>query len=171
MNIGYILYEDLTYEGKESFEKAQLKMALTCERNGWCMEDGYDEDGKRYLVINPPYEPPLEELKATKFKDFKFQRDAEEVLPIEWDGNVFDYDFDSRERMRIKRQDIEDKGGTGKVLWTLANNERTEIGLDEFKGINGVAAKRSEALHDKYNLLKTQVEVAASKEELMNIVW
>ncbi len=67
MDIGYKLYEDFSEEGREAFEKAQLEMALACEANGWCMEDGYDEDGKRYLIINPPYvaqEPTQEEIKA-----------------------------------------------------------------------------------------------------------
>ena len=67
MEIGYKLYVDLSEEGRESFEKAQLEMALTCEANGWCMEDGYDEDGKRYLIINPPepeYVPTQEEVEA-----------------------------------------------------------------------------------------------------------
>lgn len=53
MEIGFKLYEDFSEEGREAFEKAQLEMALLCDANGWCMEDGYDEDGKRYLIINP----------------------------------------------------------------------------------------------------------------------
>ena len=67
MEIGYKLYEDFSDEGHGAFKKAQLEMALTCEANGWCMEDGYDEDGKRYLIINPPEvipEPTQEEINA-----------------------------------------------------------------------------------------------------------
>lgn len=67
MEIGYKLYEDFSEEGREAFEKAQLEMALLCDANGWCMEDGYDEDGKRYLIINPPepeYVPTEEEKQA-----------------------------------------------------------------------------------------------------------
>lgn len=55
MEIGFKLYEELRDTQPEEFEALQLEMALTCEANGWCMEDGYDEDGKRYLIINPPY--------------------------------------------------------------------------------------------------------------------
>ena len=68
MEIGFKLYEDLSEEGREAFEKAQLEMALLCEKKGWCMEDGYDDDdGKRYLIINPPepeYVPTQEEIEA-----------------------------------------------------------------------------------------------------------
>ena len=64
MQIGYKLYEDLKDTNLEEFESLQLEMALTCEANGWCMEDGYDEDGRRYLIINPPveYVPTEEEI-------------------------------------------------------------------------------------------------------------
>lgn len=129
------------------------------------------EDKGEYYEVVEISAPSLDELKTAKIAEFKTQRNAEEVMPIEWDGNLYDYDSNSRERMRIKRQDIEDNGGTGKILWILANNEKTEIGLDDFKGINSAAAERSEALHDKYNSLKAQVEVATSNEELENIVW
>lgn len=56
MQIGYKLYEDLRDTQSEEFERLQLEMALTCEANGWCMEDGYDGD-RRYLIINPPFVP------------------------------------------------------------------------------------------------------------------
>ena len=63
MQIGYKLYEDLRDTQPDKFEALQLEMALTCEANGWCMEDGYDGD-RRYLVINPPsiYTPTVEEI-------------------------------------------------------------------------------------------------------------
>lgn len=132
------------------------------------VEQAYD--GQWYVKGYAPLQP-LEQMKEEMIAAFKECRNAEEVLPIGWNGSLYDYDSDSRERMRIKRQDIEDKGGAGKILWTLANNEKTEIGLDDFKGINSVAAERSEALHDKYNSLKAKVEAATSKEELENLVW
>ena len=132
------------------------------------VEQAYD--GQWYVKGYAPLQP-LEQLKEEKIAAFKECRNAEEVLPIGWNGYLYDYDSDSRERMRIKRQDIEDKGGTGKILWTLADNEQTEIGLNDFIGINSVAAERSESLHDKYNSLKAKVEAAASIEELENIIW
>ena len=132
------------------------------------VEQAYD--GQWYVKGYAPLQP-LDQLKEEMVAAFKKFRNAEEVAPIGWNGSLYDYDSNSRERMRIKRQDIEDKGGTEKILWTLANNEKTEIGLDDFKGINSVAAERSEALHDKYNSLKAKVEAATSKEELENLVW
>ena len=121
-------------------------------------------------VLEAP-EKPLSMMKEEKVAAFKAARNAEEIAPIEWNGNLYDYDADSRDRMSIKRRDIEDKGGTGTILWTLADNTHTEIGLADFIGINSVAAERSEALHIKYNLLKVQAEAATTKEELEAIVW
>lgn len=64
MKIGYKLYEDFSEEVRKTFESAQIAMAIICEENGWCMEEGYDEDGKRYLIINPPYEHTLSEVRT-----------------------------------------------------------------------------------------------------------
>lgn len=64
MEIGTKIYEDLRDTEPEKFNAQQLEMALTCDANGWCMEDGYDEDGRRYLIINPPYEASEEEILA-----------------------------------------------------------------------------------------------------------
>lgn len=50
MQIGYKLYE-----GTQDFVRLEYEMALICEANGWCMEDGYDAKG-RYLIINNPAE-------------------------------------------------------------------------------------------------------------------
>lgn len=116
-------------------------------------------------------EKPLSMMIEEKTAAFKAARNAEEIAPIEWNGNLYDYDADSRDRMSIKRRNIEDNGGTGTVKWTLADNTHTVIGLADFIGINNAASDRSEALHYKYNVLKAQAEAATTKEELESIVW
>lgn len=116
-------------------------------------------------------EKPLSMMIEEKTAAFKAARNAEEIAPIEWNGNLYDYDADSRDRMSIKRRNIEDNGGTGTIKWTLADNTHTVIGLADFIGINNAASDRSEALHYKYNVLKAQAEAATTKEELEAIVW
>lgn len=132
------------------------------------VEEAYD--GNWYVKGYAP-EKPLSMLIEEKTATFKVARNAEEIAPIEWNGNLYDYDADSRDRLRIKRQNIEDNGGTGTIKWTLADNSFTVIGLADFIGINNAASKRSEALHYKYNVLKAQAEAATTKEELESIVW
>lgn len=69
MEIGYKLYEKLRETNEEEFEKLQVEMALLCVEKGWCMEDGYDENGDRYLIINPPQEISIQELQAAKLAE------------------------------------------------------------------------------------------------------
>lgn len=129
-------------------------------------------DGKGVVWVAPPNEEyTFEDLKANKIELFKSLRNAEEIAPIEWNGHLFDYDSDSRDRLAIKRQNIEDNGGAGTITWTLADNSFAIIGLDDFIGINNAASERSEALHLKYNVLKAKVEACSFEDELNAIVW
>ena len=153
------------YKGKYT-NKEYADLAVWCNANGATIEDM----GEYYECKALPT-PSLEELKEEKVAAFKAARNAEEIAPIEWNGNLFDYDADSRDRMSIKRRNIEDNGGNGTVTWTLADNSYTVIGLADFIGINNAASDRSEALHYKYNVLKAQAEAATTKEELEAIVW
>lgn len=131
------------------------------------------------IVLSPPPEPEpptLDELKATKLTELKTARNAEEKSPLEYGDKLFDYDDDSRDRLAIARQMIEDSGGTGTIEWTMADNTRAAIGLDDFKGVTAAAAVRSNTLHIKYNELKTQVEAvddnaSDAADQVAAIVW
>ena len=164
MEVGYRLFE-----GTKDFKKIELEMAIFCDQNGYCLEDGY-EDGVRYLIINPPYVPPLDEWKAKKIAELKVIRDTLEVKPIEWNGNFYDYDDKARDRLDIARRAIED-GVVDSIDWTTANNTRTTIGLTDFIGINAAAAARSNMLHIKYNELKVQVQAAETADDVAAVVW
>lgn len=164
MQIGYKLYE-----GTENFEELQLEMALICDANGWCMEDGYDEDGKRYLIINPPYEQSLEELKSEKITEFKFTRDNLEIKPVEYNGHLFDYDEKARDRINAAIIALDLAGGN--LSWTTADQKEAVVTANDLRGIIANVALRSNALHVKYRELKELVESANTKEELDKVVW
>lgn len=127
MKIGFKLYEDLSEEGREAFEKAQIEMALLCEKEGWCMEDGYD-DGKRYLIINPPYvapEPTEEEKQAQALADAKRDRaKAVDRLTVEVDGMVFDGDEVSQARMSVAASSMTDDETN---VWVLHDNSVVQV--------------------------------------------
>lgn len=169
MQIGDKLYEDYRDTNPEQFEKLQLQMALECEANGWCMEDGYDEDGRRYLIINPPYEPTLEELKKAKINEFKSIRDTEEVKPISYQGYRFDYNDKARDRISaaIIALDV----SKGQIAWTTADNTEVMVNADDLRGVIAAVAMRSNELHVKYRQLKEQVEACTIKEQLEKIEW
>lgn len=169
MEIGYKLYEDYRDTNKEDFEKLQLQMALECEANGWCMEDGYDEDGRRYLIINPPDMPNLDELKQVKKDEFKSIRDNREVAPIEYKGNLFDYDSKARDRINsaiialdLSRESIE---------WTTYDNKNVLITSNDLRLIIANVAVRSNELHVRYRLLKEKIDACTSEEELEFIAF
>lgn len=144
----------------------------------WLPGDEYGTPARTMKELGPfpegaVFEAPektLKQLKAEKVAGFKAQRNAEEIAPVEWNGNLYDYDADSRDRLSIARQALEDMGQAA-IVWTTAENTRVEIGVADFKGINGAAAYRSNLLHVKYNQLKAQVEAVETKEQLAAIEW
>ena len=87
MQVGYKLYEDFRDTNHDDFIELQIKMARVCAKNGWSMEAEYDEDGRRYLIIKPPYEPPLSKLKSIKHnearKAFAQKRDAVRFIQLD----------------------------------------------------------------------------------------
>ena len=141
------------------------KAAEWCNSNNATIED----KGEYYEVVEIPA-PSLEEVKAQKISELKGIRDTKEVEPVQTDKGLFDYDDKSRDRLSIARQALTDAGG-GEIVWTTADNQRVSMGIADFAAINGAAAVRSNALHVKYNELKTQVNACETVEEINAIVW
>lgn len=118
------------------------------------------------------HEPTLDELKASKISEMKSERNIREQQIIEYNGNTFDYDDSARERLLLGRQSLEDAGvEDAKLKWTCADNEITYLGIEDFKGINTVAATRSITLHDTYNKLKVLINSCGTKEELEKVTF
>lgn len=186
--------KQLTVYGYDADKKYTSTMTLdesylTPVTKEWCIpanctmvkppeeKDGFDRvwngEAWEYQEIpqpEPEPEPTLDEIKARKIAELKMHRDTEEVAPIEYSGNTFDYDDKSRDRLQIARQALEDAGG-GQITWTTADNQRVPLNVSDFAGINAAAAQRSNALHIKYNELKERVNEAETKEEVEAITW
>lgn len=125
-------------------------------------------------VPKEPSEPEstLDELKASKIAEMKVERNIREQQIIEYNGNTFDYDDLARERLLLGRQSLEDAGvEDAKLKWTCADNGITYLGVEDFKGINTVAATRSIMLHDTYNKLKVLINSCGTKEELEKVTF
>lgn len=164
MNIGYKLYEDLRDTQPNEFEHLQLEMALTCEANGWCMEDGYDEDGKRYLIINPPYVPSLDELKQSKILQLKSERDTIQELPIEYNGKFFDYNKESIQKLNEAKDCLEDT--EDKQIWICADNTLTYLTYEDIMAIKRLGKERSNDAHIQYAKLKYIIEQSETEQEV-----
>ena len=112
----------------------------------------FSENGYEIKHIKSIYSFP--EAKATQIERLKLIRNQKELEPIEYNGHYYDADKDSLLRLDKARQSLEDNG-LESIEWTTANNERVNITIADFKGINTAIAARSNQLHIRYNELKT----------------
>ena len=112
----------------------------------------FGENGYEIKHIKSIYSFP--EAKATQIERLKLIRNQKELEPIEYNGHYYDADKDSLLRLDKARQSLEDNG-LESIEWTTANNERVNITIADFKGINTAIAVRSNQLHIRYNELKT----------------
>ena len=116
-----------------------------------------------------PIIPTLDELKAQKLTEFKAIRDAEEVNPIEYNGNLFDFDDKARDRINSAIIALSITGQS--IEWTTADNTNVTVTADDLRGVVANVAVRSNNLHIKYRELKEQILACTTKEELENISW
>ena len=117
----------------------------------------------------PPYEPTLDELKAHKKAESKATRDALEVKPIEYKGNTYDFDTDSRDRLDIALKALSVQGDDATIGWAMADNTTATITAADIMGVFVTSAVRSNALHEQYRSTKEKIEAAQSVEELNEI--
>lgn len=136
----------------------------------WCNENNatIEDKGEYYECVAIPA-PSLDELKAQKLTELKTIRDTEETMPIEYNGNLFD--FDDKARDRINSAIIALDVNKGQIAWTTADNTEVMVNADDLRGVIAAVAMRSNELHVKYRQLKEQVEACTTKEQLENIEW
>ena len=120
-------------------------------------------------VTEEDFLPTLAEVKESKINELKSIRDTEEVMPIEVNGHLFDYDDKARERINAAIIALDLTQGT--ITWTLADNTVTNLTANDLKYVIAMVAQRSNELHIKYRMLKGQVEEAQTREEVGTIVW
>lgn len=127
------------------------------------------KDGTLYET--PPYVPSIEEVQAQKLAEFKAKRDTEEVQPIEYNGNLYDYDEKARDRINAAIIALEAQGEGADIAWTLADNTSVTVKALDLRMVIANVAIRSNQLHVKYRTLKEQVLACKSLKELEEIVW
>ena len=113
--------------------------------------------------------PSLDELKAQKINEFKNIRDTEEVKPIAYNGNLFDFDEKARDRINSAITALSITGQS--IEWTTADNTNVAVTAQDLRNIIAAVALRSNALHVKYRELKEQVLACSTAEEVAEIVW
>lgn len=112
-------------------------------------------------------EEPLEVMKQRKIAELKYQRDTAEVQPIEYNGNLYDYDEKARDRINVA---IAALGDTGSLSWTTADNKEVTVTGVDLRSVLIEVAKRSIALHNAYRAAREKVLNATTKEEVEQVV-
>ena len=115
-------------------------------------------------------ERTLDEVKADKVQSLKTERDSREVQPIEYGGNLYDYDDKARERINaaiiaLDMQTAQTKA-VASIEWTTANNADISVTADDLRCVIAMVAQRSNALHVAYRTAKGKVEAAATVAEV-----
>lgn len=113
--------------------------------------------------------PPLERCKTLLIGQAKIKRNAAEIAPVEYNGNTFDFDTDSRDRLDIALKALTAQGDGATIDWGLADNTSAMITAADIMGVFVTSAVRSNALHEQYRSTKEKIEAAQSVEELNKI--
>nr|DAI64474.1 MAG TPA: protein of unknown function (DUF4376) [Caudoviricetes sp.] len=112
---------------------------------------------------------PLEYAKTFKIEELKRQRDSLEVQPIEYKGNLFDYDAKARDRINGAIVALDLAGENASVLWTTTNDTDATVTADDLRNIIAAVAARSNILHIAYRKAREQAQTANDESELEQI--
>ena len=113
-----------------------------------------------------PPEQTIDEVKAIKKSVLKAERDKKEVLPIEYNGNSFDYDDKARDRINAAIIALDMTGAEATLQWTTADNTNATVTAQDLRNIIAAVAMRSNTLHEQYRVAKEAVNAAETKEEV-----
>lgn len=124
------------------------------------------DDGSVYPKPAPTDAELLAAAKPAKIAELKAERDAREVEPIEYDGNLYDYDSKARERINAAIIALDVQGAGISINWTTADNTEVKVTAQDLRRVIAAVAQRSNALHVAYRAAKDKVEAATTVAEV-----
>ena len=128
------------------------------------------DDGTVYQKPEPTEDELIAAAKPAKIAELKAERDTKEVEPIEYGGNLYDYDDKARERINaaIIALDVQtaQAKATASIDWTTADNQDVKVTADDLRCVIAMVAQRSNTLHVAYRVAKGKVEQATSVSEV-----
>ena len=128
-----------------------------------------DTDLEQLGVVVAEAEEPIGNIRTRKIFELKRQRDNAEAEPIAYDGHLYDYDSQARDRISAAIIWLDAQGDGAKISWTTADNVDSAVTAQDLRMIIAYAAERNNKLHTAYNTAKEQVEAAQSKAEIDTI--
>lgn len=120
------------------------------------------DDGSVYPKPAPTDAELLAAAKPAKIAELKAERDSKEVEPIEYGGNLYDYDDKARERINAAIIALDVQGADASIDWTTADNQDVKITANDLRMVIASVAQRSNALHVAYRAAKDKVEAATT---------
>lgn len=116
-------------------------------------------------------EESVESIKEHKILTLKIQRDNAEVQPIEYKGNLYDYDEKARDRIDAAIIALELQGEGATIEWTTADNDDAVVTAQDLRMIIASVATRSNNLHTAYRAAKAQVVAATTANEVDAVIF
>lgn len=116
-------------------------------------------------------EEPLEVIKQRKITELKYQRDIAEVQPIEYNGNLYDYDEKARDRINAAIVALSLQGEGATIDWTTADNQDVKVTANDLRMVIAAVAVRSNKLHTAYRVSKEKVEAATTAAEVEDVTF
>ena len=176
-----------------TFEKPNLQDGFASVLNGTQWENIEDNRGKEYWLDTDTFGTPaktmkdlgafpanavftapqktLDELKADKINELKSIRDAEEVKPIEYNGNLYDYDEKARDRINAAIVALSLQGEGASIDWTTADNQDVKVTANDLRMVIAAVAVRSNKLHTAYRVTKEKVEEATTAADVEDVTF
>ena len=156
------------YKYKEKTYSNIYELSEVLGQEGIFIPLSIDDEALAELNVTVMHEEePLEVIKQRKITELKYQRDIAEVQPIEYNGNLYDYDEKARDRINVA---IAALGDTGSLSWTTADNKEVTVTGVDLRSVLIEVAKRSIALHKAYRAAREKVLNATTKEEVEKVV-
>ena len=160
-----------TYTYKEQTYSNLYELSEALGKDGVFIPLSIGDEALAELGVTVVYEEePIENVKQRKILMLKRQRDTAEVEPIEYNGNLYDYDEKARDRINAAIIALSLQGEGASIDWTTADNQDVKVTANDLRMVIAAVAVRSNALHTAYRKAKEQVEAAQNKEEVEAII-
>lgn len=161
-----------TYTYKEQTYSSLYELSEALGKDGVFIPLSINDEALAELGVTVTHEEePIENVKQRKILELKRQRDIAEVEPIEYGGNIYDYDEKARDRINAAIIALELQGEGATIEWTTADNADTPVTANDLKMIIAAVAVRSNKLHTAYRIAKENVEAATTATEVEAVAF
>ena len=156
-----------TYTYKEQNYSNLYELSEALGKDGVFIPLSIGDEALAELGVTVVYEEePIENVKQRKILMLKRQRDTAEVEPIEYNGNLYDYDEKARDRINAAIIALSLQGEGATIDWTTADNQDVKVTANDLRCVIAMVAQRSNALHVAYRAAKDKVEAATTVAEV-----